>query len=131
MRLGMCKNGSSTVRPSNNVSADIEILIVDAMRVIKRVPVKKLKPRTFRRWVNDVFKYTKHLPGNIVHLVFDKYTYEYNVQTEDRSTGAPRVIANIDQDLPNDSEWVDFLGNSNNKSQLIDLLVKYCWKNTK
>ena len=25
----------------------------------------------------------------------------------------------------NNTEWVDFLGNSNNKSQLIDLLVKY------
>ena len=40
-------------------------------------------------------------------------------------TGAPRVIANIDHELPNDSEWVNFLGNSNNKSQLIALLVKY------
>ena len=33
--------------------------------------------------------------------------------------------AKIDQELPKDSEWVDFLSNSNNKSQLIDLLVKY------
>ena len=88
------------------------------------VSVKKLKPRTFRRWANDVFKHMKHLPGNTVHIVFDNYTYEYNVPTKDRSTGAPRVIANIDQELPNNSECVDFLGNSNKKSQLIDLLVK-------
>ena len=67
----------------------------------------------------------KHLPGNTVHTVFDNYTYEYNVPTKDQSTGAPWVIASIDQELPNDSEWVDFLGNSNIKSQLIDLLVKY------
>ena len=32
------------------------------------VPVKKLNPRTFRRWANDVFKYMKHLPGNTVQL---------------------------------------------------------------
>ena len=89
------------------------------------VPVKKLKPRTFRRWANDVFKYMKHLPGNTVHIVFDNYTYEYNVPTKDRSTGAPKVIASIDQDLPRNSEWVDILGNSNNKSQPIDLLVKH------
>ena len=35
------------VRPSNNVPADIEVSIVDAMRVVKVVPVKKLKPITF------------------------------------------------------------------------------------
>ena len=67
----------------------------------------------------------KHLPGNTVHIAFDNYTYEYNVPTKDQSTSAPRVIANIDQELPNDSEWVNFLGSSNNESQLIDLLVKF------
>ena len=45
------------------------MLIVDAMRVVKMVPVKKLKPRTFRRWANDVSKYMKYLPGNTVHIV--------------------------------------------------------------
>ena len=48
---------NSTVSPSNNVPADIEISITDAMRVVKMVPVKKLKLRTFRRWANDVSKY--------------------------------------------------------------------------
>ena len=62
---------NSTVHPSNNVPADIEVSIVDAVRVVKMVPVKKLKPRTFRRWANDVFKYIKHLPGNTAHIVFD------------------------------------------------------------
>ena len=66
----------------------------------------------------------EHLPGNTVHIVFDNYTYEYNVPTKDRSTRAPRVIASIDQELPNDSESVDVFGNSNNKSQLNYLLVK-------
>ena len=119
---------NSTVRLSKNVPADIEVLIVDAMRVVKMVPIEKLKPRTFRRWANDVFKYIKHLPDNTVHIVFDNYIYEYNVLTKDWSTGAPRVIANIDQELPNDSEWVDFLGNSNSKSQLIDIPLKYLLK---
>ena len=116
---------NSTVRPSSNVPDDIEVLIVDAMRVAKMVPVKKLKPRTFRGWTNDVFKRMKHLPGNTVHIVFDNYTYEYNVPAKDWSTCAPRFIANIDQELPNNREWVDFLGNSNKKSQLTDLLVKW------
>ena len=39
----------STVHPSSNVPADIKVSIVDAMRVVKMVPVKKSKPRTFRR----------------------------------------------------------------------------------
>ena len=46
-----------TVSPSNNVPAEIEISIADAMRVVKMLPVKKLKLRTFRRWANDVSKY--------------------------------------------------------------------------
>ena len=46
----------------------------------------------------------KHLPGNTVHVIFDNYTYEYNVPTKDQSIGTPRVIANIDQELSNDSE---------------------------
>ena len=116
---------NSTVRPSSNVPDGIEVLIVDAMRVAKMVPVKKLKPRTFRGWANNVFKRMKHLPGNTVHIVFDNYTYEYNVPAKDWSTCAPRFIANIDQELPNNREWVDFLGNSNKKSQLTDLLVKW------
>ena len=70
------------------------MLIVDAMRVVKMVPVKKLKPKTFRRWAIDVFKCMKHFPGNTVHIVFDNYTYEYNIPTKDWSTGAPRVIVN-------------------------------------
>ena len=119
---------NSTVRLSSNVPADTKVLIIDAMRVARMVPIKKLKPRTFRRWANDVFKYIKHLPDNTVHIVFDNYTYEYNVPTKDWSTGAPRVIANIDQEFPNDSEWVDFLGNSNSKSQLMDILLKYLLK---
>ena len=102
-----------------------EISIFDALRILKMVPVKKLKPGTFRRWVNNIFKYMKRLPGNTLHSVFDNYTYEYSVPTKDQSTGAPRIIANIDQELPNNSECVNFLGNSNCKSQLIDLLVKY------
>ena len=88
-------------------------------------PLKKLKPRTFRWWGNDVFQYMKHLPGNTVHIIFDNYTYEYNVPTKDQSIGTPRIIANIDQNLSNGSEQVDFLGNPNNKNQFIDLLVKY------
>ena len=40
---------NSTVHPSSNVPADIKVSIVDAMRVVKMVPVKKSKPRTFRR----------------------------------------------------------------------------------
>ena len=116
---------NSTVCPSNNVPADIEVSIFDAMRVLKMVPVKKLKPGTFRRWANNIFKYMKGLPGHTLHIVFDNYTYEYSVPTKDQSTGAPRIIANIDRELPNESECVNFLGNSNYKSQLIDLLVKY------
>ena len=38
-----------TVCLSNNVASDIEVSIADAMMVVKMVPVKELKPKTFRR----------------------------------------------------------------------------------
>ena len=35
------------------------------------------------------------------------------------------MLSDIDQQLPHENEWKDFLGNSKNKSQLINLLVDY------
>ena len=110
---------------SNNVPAGINVSIVDAMRVVNMITIKKLKPRTFRRWSRDVFDYMKHLPGEALHVVFDNYAYEYHVPSKDRFNGAPRLLSSIDQELPHDNEWFDFLGNAGNKSQLINLLVSH------
>ena len=67
----------------------------------------------------------KHLPGEVVHLVFDNYSYEYQVPSKDRFDGASRLLSSIDQELPHDNEWSEFLSNSKNKSQLINLIVSY------
>ena len=41
------------------------------------------------------------------------------------SDGALQLISNIDQELPHNNDWVDFLCNSDNRNQLISLLVSY------
>ena len=106
---------SSPTPPTNILPENIGVSVVDAMRVVKMIPIKKTSPRTFRGWGKQFFDYMKQLPGCIIHIVFDNYGYEYHVPSKDRSDGALRLVTNIDQELPHNNDWVDFLGNSENR----------------
>ena len=88
----------SPIPSSNEVPSNVDVSVVDAMRVVKMIPVNKISPRTFRRWCDNVFDYIKSLPGDTVHIVFDNYAYDYLVPSKDRYTGAPRLISSIDQE---------------------------------
>ena len=64
---------SSPVSPTNAMPGDINVSVVDAMRVVKMISIKKVSPRTFRGWGNEFCGYLKRLPGDIIHIVFDNY----------------------------------------------------------
>ena len=64
----MSPNPSTTIMPN-----DIHTSIVDAMRIVRLIPITDVKPRTFRCWSINVLKYLNSLPGTIIHIVFDKY----------------------------------------------------------
>ena len=111
--------------PSNSIPANIEVAVIDAMRIVRIIPITKLKPATFKTWAVEVFKHLKPLPGTVLHIVFDNYEYKFQVPSKDRAVGVSRMLSDIDQQLPHENEWKDFLDNSKNKSQLINLLVDY------
>ena len=59
---------------------DADICIVDAMKIVRMIPVPNLNPPTFMTWATNRFNYINNLPGTLCHVVFDVY------QTGDFST---------------------------------------------
>ena len=105
---------------------DIHTSIVDAMRIVRLIPITDVKPRTFRCWAINVLNYLNSLPGTIIHIVFDNYQYEYETPSKNRdSSESERIICDLDQELPITSEWKSFLSNNKNKYQLVNLLVRF------
>ena len=105
---------------------DASASIVDAMRVVRMIRIGNLKPHTYRSWANQIKGYLDSLPGNSLHVIFDDYSYEHSVPSKQRNvTHIERVINSLDQDLPPLKEWNDFLKNSKNKLQLVNMLVEF------
>ena len=109
--------------PSTFVPPSMHASVVDAMRIVRMIPISKLKPATYRSWVIKVLDNMTSLPGDILHIVFDNYEYPYDIPSKSRVAGVPRIVSNLDQQLPRENEWSDFLSNSRNKSKVIDLVV--------
>ena len=68
------------------------------MRVLRMIPIAGIKPRTFKSWADAIMRYLNSMPGNILHIVFDDYKYEYDVPSKQREfSQVERVINNLDQ----------------------------------
>ena len=99
------------------------------MCVVRMVTIKDLKPFTFRSWVIRVVDYLKSLPGSILHIVFDNYcqpddsTLYLSKARPDK--GIERRVTHLYQQLPQVSEWNDFLTNESNKLQLTQYLADF------
>ena len=78
-----------------------------------------------RSWILQVSNYFKELPGKIIHIIFDNYDYNYQVPSKDRAADVPRVIPDVNQRLPREDKWSDFLSHSQNKCQFINLIVEF------
>ena len=112
--------------PKKYTLPDTSASIVDAMRVVRMIGIGNLKPHTYRSWANQIKGYLDSLPGNSLHVIFDDYSYEHSVPSKQRNvTHIERVINSLDQDLPPLKEWNDFLMNSKNKLQLVNMLVEF------
>ena len=98
------------------VPDDIQSCVVDAMRVVRIIPINGLS--TFKSWALRVVNYLRALPGTPLHLVFDNYSpYHDNLYLSkgrpDR--GRERRVSDLSQTLPKLSEWNNFLTNDLNK----------------
>ena len=118
----------SPIPSTNTAPCDISCSIVDAMRVVRMIPITNLSTKTFLGWFRRFHEYIKNLPGDTVHIVFDVYVEEGNQKSlsKGRATkGRERKIEDVSQKLPKASEWGDFLTNSRNKCQLALHLANY------
>ena len=107
------------IKPLSNTPIDISVSVVDAMRLVRMIPIKGCEPPTFLTWSKKVFSYIEKLPGTSIHIVFDNYAYYPDtfipLSKGRKSDGAERTINSLNQVLPNPSEWQEFLSNDKNK----------------
>ena len=68
-----CLQLLSPVQPTPMPPPNIAACIVDAMRVVRIIPIKDIRPPTFASWASNLFNYIELLPGNTVHIIFDNY----------------------------------------------------------
>ena len=115
----------SPIPATNNVPPDINMCIVDAMRVVRMIPVTNCS--TFLEWAKQVLNYFKFLPGKVIHIIFDVYGGDStNSLSKGRATKSrARKIEDLSQKLPKPSDWPDFLTNNENKHRITILLADY------
>ena len=114
-------------KPSSEPAPTIHSSAVDAMRVVRLIPINDANPPTFLTWAKRVFNYIESLPGQVVHVVFDNYSQvddPTKILSKGRENkGIERKISNLNQILPKLNEWQDFLTNDTNKYQIFNLLA--------
>ena len=108
----------------------IHVSVIDAMRVVRLIPVSDLKSRTFKYWAIYVLNHLNLLRGTEIHVVFHDYQHAYETPSKNRDTSEwERIVSNLDQDLPGNNEWSSFLSNEKNKYQLVNLQVQFILEN--
>ena len=118
-----------TVAPTNFAPKYVSASVVDAMRVVRIIPIKGTDPPLYSTWAKKLFAYIENLPGNNIHIVFDNYNCEddqFIILSKERlESSTERNISSLNQVLPNANEWSEFLSNKKNKLQLCNLLADY------
>ena len=104
----------------------IHVSTVDAMGVVRLIPVSDLRSPTFKYWAINVLNRLNLLPGAEIHVVFDDYQYAFETPSKNRDTSEwEGIVSDLDQELPDTKEWSSFLSNEKNKHQLVNLLVHF------
>ena len=109
---------------------NISCTVVDAMRIVRIIPITGLKPPTFQTWLNKVLDHIMKLPGNVIHIVFDVYSPLPDLtrpsKTRNSFAGQRRYLSDLSQQLPpSKNAWVDFLSNNANKLDLTNLITDF------
>ena len=110
------------------VPSEVSCCIVDAMHVVKMIPITNLTRPTFLGWAKRLYNYMRQLPGTVIHIVFDVYEeegYLKSLSTGRETKSRERKISDLSQQLPRVSAWTDFLTNSKNKCRLTLLLADF------
>ena len=107
----------------------IHTYVVDAMKIVRMIPITKLKPPTYLSWTKKLLNHIMNLKGKVIHIVFDRYTEEIDLSrpSKGRSLLSERkYVSCLTQILPSTTkDWQSFLSNDANKYQLIKLITEY------
>ena len=120
--LALCQSQPETFLPQT-----IKCCVVDAMQVVRKIPVSDLEESTYACWANRFADYLSSLSWDEVHVVFDNYeiTEEVSISKGRSNKDQECNITSLNQSLPKLSEWEPFLSNDNNKKRLTLLLCDY------
>ena len=127
------RNNLQKLSPIESVSdreaPGIHTYVVDAMKVVRATPISKLKPPTYLSWTKRLMSYIMKLKGEVIHIVFDRYTEDVDLSrpSKSRSKSNNRTfVSSLTQILPSTStDWQSFLTNDANKYQLVKLITEY------
>ena len=61
------------LQPSSSPTKNITANAVDAVRIMRVIPIKDLYPTGFTVRVKKILSYIERLTGKTLHLVFDNY----------------------------------------------------------
>ena len=120
-----------------NFAKYVSASVVDAMRVVRVIPIKGTNLPLYSTWAKTLFAHTEILPGNNIHSVFDNYNCEnYNCEgdqfiswpKERLESSKERNVSSLNQVLPNANEWSEFFSIRKNKLQLCNLLADHFTK---
>ena len=84
------------------VPSDVWCCIVNAMRVVKMIPITNLTPPIFLGWAKRLYNYMKQLLGTVIHIAFDVYEEEGHLKSlsKGRETKSrKRKISDLHQQL--------------------------------
>ena len=63
----------SSIPPTTTLPRGIHVSVVDAMQVVRLIPVSDLESRTFKYWGIHDLNHLNLLPGAEIYVVFDEY----------------------------------------------------------
>ena len=78
VRKQLHRNYLQTLAPKKPIhgSTFVPLCIVDAMKIVRMIPICKLIPPVYQTWAINVFEYMKNIQCNTLHIVFDVYLSE-------------------------------------------------------
>ena len=115
--------------PTNFVPKCVSACVVDAMRIVRIIPIEGSDQPLCSTWAKKLFAYIENLPGNNIHIVFDNYNCQgdqfISLLNGRLESSAERNISSLSHVLSNINEWSEFLSNRKNNLQLCNLLADF------
>ena len=77
------RNYLQSLSPTKQIygSMFVPVCIVDAMKIVRSIPITKLKPPIYKTWATKVFDHMTKILCNILNILFDVYPSEIDLSS--------------------------------------------------